>query len=171
LKTARPLRVGLISDTHGLLRPGAAAFLRGSDLIVHAGDVCDPGVLDALRTIAPTTVVRGNNDRGDWADSIRDSELVEVGAIVLYAIHDIAEIDIDPEAAGVRVVVFGHSHRPSAEERGGVLYVNPGSAGPRRFSLPISVAELSVAGLGVTARFVEIERRGHDGPQPLVPGR
>ena len=171
MKTARPVRIGLISDTHGLLRPEAAAFLRGSDLIVHAGDICDPGVLDALRAIAPTTAVRGNNDRGAWAESIRASELVEVGGIVLYAIHDIAEIDIDPGAAGVRVVVFGHSHQPSAEERGGVLYVNPGSAGPRRFRLPISIAELNVDGLGVTARFVEFESRGHAGPRPLVPGR
>ena len=165
------MRIGLISDTHGLLRPEAAAFLRGSDLIVHAGDICDPSMLEALRAIAPTTVVRGNNDRGAWADSIRASELIQFGGIVLYAIHDIAEIDVDPEAAGVRVVVFGHSHQPSAEERGGVLYVNPGSAGPRRFRLPISIAELNVDGLGVTARFVEFESRGHAGPRPLVPGR
>ena len=171
MKKAKPLRIGLISDTHGLLRPEAAAFLSGSDLIVHAGDICDPSVLDALCAIAPTTAVRGNNDRGGWADSIRESELIQVGGIVLYAIHDIAEIDIDPETAGVRVVVFGHSHQPSAEERGGVLYVNPGSAGPRRFRLPISLAELSVDGFGVTARFVELESPGHTGPRPLVPGR
>jgi putative phosphoesterase len=153
-----PLRVGLISDTHGLLRPEAAAFLRGSDLIVHAGDICDASVLDALRAIAPTIAVRGNNDRGAWAESLRESELVEVGDIVLYAIHDIAAIDIDPEAAGVRVVVSGHSHQPSAEERGGVLFVNPGSAGPRRFKLPISIAELTVDGRAVSARFAEFER-------------
>lgn len=152
------LRVGLISDTHGLLRPEAAAFLRGCDLIVHAGDICDPSVLEALRAIAPTTAVRGNNDRGAWAEAIRESELIEVGGIVLYAIHDIAEIDIDPEAAGVRVVVSGHSHQPRAEERGGVLYINPGSAGPRRFRLPISIAELTVDGAEVSARFAEIER-------------
>ena len=158
MKTAVPLRVGLISDTHGLLRPEAAAFLRGCDLIVHAGDICDPSVLEALRAIAPTTAVRGNNDRGAWADSIRASELIEVGRIVVYAIHDAAEIDIDPEAAGVRVVVSGHSHRPSAEERGSVLYINPGSAGPRRFRLPISIAELTVDGRDVSARFAEIER-------------
>ena len=152
----QPLRVGLISDTHGLLRPEAAAFLRGSHLIVHAGDICDPSVLDALRAIAPTTAVRGNNDRGAWAESLRESELIEVGAIALYAIHDIAALDIDPAAAGIRVVVFGHSHRPSCEERAGVLYVNPGSAGPRRFTLPISVAELVVKGDDVTARIEEI---------------
>jgi putative phosphoesterase len=151
-----PLRVGLISDTHGLLRPEAAAFLRGSDLIVHAGDICDPSVLDALRAIAPTVAVRGNNDHGAWAETLRESELIEVGRVVLYAIHDVAAIDIDPEAAGVRVVVSGHSHQPSAEERGGVLFVNPGSAGPRRFRLPISIAELSVDGGAVTVRFTEL---------------
>jgi putative phosphoesterase len=152
----RPLRVGLISDTHGLLRPEATAFLRGCDHIVHAGDICDVDVLEALRAIAPTTAVRGNNDRGAWADSLRESELLEVGGVVLYAIHDVAGIDIDPQAAGVRVVVSGHSHQPGAEERDGVLFINPGSAGPRRFRLPISIAELSIAGLAVTARFAEL---------------
>jgi putative phosphoesterase len=154
--TTRSLRVGLISDTHDLLRPDAAAFLRGSDLIVHAGDICGSTVLDALRAIAPTTAVRGNNDRGAWADALRESELIKVGGIVLYAIHDIAAIDINPGAAGVRVVIFGHSHQPSAEERGGVLFVNPGSAGPRRFKLPISIAELVVDGLHVSTRFAEL---------------
>jgi putative phosphoesterase len=154
-----PLRVGLISDTHGLLRPEAAAFLRGSDLIVHAGDICDRSVLDALRAIAPTVAVRGNNDRGAWAEALRESERVEVGAIVLYAIHDVAAIDIDPVAAGVRVVVSGHSHKPSADERGGVLFINPGSAGPRRFKLPISIAELIVDGARVSARFAEFDGR------------
>jgi putative phosphoesterase len=153
------MRVGLISDTHGLLRPEAAAFLRGSELIVHAGDICDPGVLAALRAIAPTTAVRGNNDRGPWADALRESELIELGDIVLYAIHDVAAIDIDPGAAGVRVVVSGHTHKPSCEERGGVLFVNPGSAGPRRFSLPISIAELTVEGGAVSTRFVELAGR------------
>jgi hypothetical protein len=154
-----PLRVGLISDTHGLLRPEATAFLRGSDLIVHAGDICDRSVLDALRAIAPTVAVRGNNDHGAWAGALRESELVEVGSIVLYAIHDLARIDIDPEAACVRVVVSGHSHKPAAAERGGVLFVNPGSAGPRRFSLPISIAELIVDGARVAARFADLEAR------------
>ena len=152
-----PLRVGLISDTHGVLRPQAVAFLRGSDLIVHAGDICDPSVLDALRAIAPTVAVRGNNDRGAWADTLRESELIEVGDIVLYAIHDVAAIDIDPDAAGVRVVVSGHSHKPSREQRGGVLFVNPGSAGPRRFTLPISIAELIVDGARVSVRFADLE--------------
>ena len=150
------LRIGLISDTHSLLRPEAAAFLRGSHLIVHAGDICDPSVIEALRAIAPTVAVRGNNDHGAWAESLRESELIEVGKVVLYAIHDVAEIDIDPEAAGVRVVVSGHSHQPSADERGGVLFVNPGSAGPRRFKLPISIAELIVDDDDVAVRFAEL---------------
>ncbi len=152
-------RVGLISDTHGLLRPDAADFLRGSDLIVHAGDICDRAVLDALEAIAPTIAVRGNNDRGAWADALRESEFVEIGGIVVYAIHDIDAIDIDAEAAGVRVVVSGHSHRPSRAERGGVLFVNPGSAGPRRFTLPISIAELVVDGGEVSVRFAELADR------------
>jgi len=148
------MRVGLISDTHGLLRPEVLDFLRGSEHVVHGGDVCDASVLEALRALAPLTAVRGNNDRGAWAASLRESELVRLGEIFLYAIHDLAEIDIEPRAAGVRVVVSGHSHRPSVEERDGVLYVNPGSAGPRRFRLPIAAAELSVEGERVTAKIV-----------------
>ena len=148
------MRVGLISDTHGLLRPEVLDFLRGSDHIVHGGDVCDPGVLDALRAVAPVTAVRGNNDRGAWASALRESELVRLGDVFVYAIHDLAGIDIEPRAAGVRVVVSGHSHRPSIDERDGVLYVNPGSAGPRRFRLPIAAGELSVGGDRVSARLV-----------------
>ena len=148
------MRVGLISDTHGLLRPEVLAFLAGSDHIVHGGDVCDPQVLDALRAVAPVTAVRGNNDRGAWAEALRESELVRLDGVFVYAIHDLSEIDIEPRAAGVRVVVSGHSHRPSVEERDGVLYVNPGSAGPRRFRLPISAGELAVEGDRVSARIV-----------------
>ena len=148
------MRIGLISDTHGLLRPEVLDFLRGSDHIVHGGDVCDAGVLEKLRAIAPLTAVRGNNDRGAWAAGLRESELVRLGDVFLYAIHDLAEIDIEPRAAGVRVVVSGHSHRPSVDERDGVLYVNPGSAGPRRFRLPIAAAELAVEGERVAAKIV-----------------
>ena len=148
------MRVGLISDTHGLLRPEVLAFLAGSDHIVHGGDVCDPQVLEALRAVAPVTAVRGNNDRGAWAAQLRESELVRLDGVFVYAIHDLAEIDIEPRAAGVQVVVSGHSHRPSVEERDGVLYVNPGSAGPRRFRLPISAGELVVEGDRVSARIV-----------------
>ncbi len=148
------MRVGLISDTHGLLRPEVLEFLRGSDHIVHGGDVCEPGVLDALRALAPVTAVRGNNDRGAWAQALRESELVRLGDVFVYAIHDVAAIDLEPRAAGVRVVVSGHSHRPSIDERDGVLWVNPGSAGPRRFRLPISAGELAVTGERVSARLV-----------------
>jgi uncharacterized protein len=149
------VRVGLISDTHGLLRPEVLAFLHGCDHVVHAGDVCDPGVLEALAALAPVTAVRGNNDRGSWASSLRETELFQLGEVFVYAIHDLAELDIEPVAAGVRVVVSGHSHKPSVEHRGGVLYVNPGSAGPRRFRLPISAGELIVTGSSVSARTVE----------------
>ena len=149
------LRIGLVSDTHGLLRPEVAEFLRGCDHIVHGGDICDQGVIMALEALPPVTAVRGNNDRGAWAEALRESELVAFGEVVVYAIHDLAQIDIDPLAAGARVVVSGHSHRPLIEERDGVLFVNPGSAGPRRFSLPISAGELLVDGARVSARTVE----------------
>jgi len=153
---ATPLRVGLISDTHGLLRPQAVDFLRGSDLIVHGGDICDGAILSSLAAIAPVIAVRGNNDHGAWAERLRESELFQVGDAFVYAIHDVAAIDIDPRAAGVQVVVSGHSHRPSVRRDDGVLYVNPGSAGPRRFKLPISVGELTVDGTSVEARTLEL---------------
>jgi putative phosphoesterase len=154
------MRVGLISDTHGLLRPEVLAFLQGSDHIVHGGDLCDPGILQALAAVAPVTAVRGNNDQGPWASSLRETELFRLGDVFLYAIHDLAQLDIEPGAAGVRVVVSGHSHRPSVEQRGGVLYVNPGSAGPRRFRLPISAAELTLSRSEVSARIVEFAGKG-----------
>lgn len=150
------LRVGLISDTHGLLRPEALAFLGGSDHIVHGGDICDASVLEALAAIAPVTAVRGNNDHGSWASGLRETELLRLGEVFVYAIHDLAQLDMEPNAAGVQVVVSGHSHRPLVERRAGVLYVNPGSAGPRRFRLPISVGELIVKGRSVSARIVEL---------------
>jgi putative phosphoesterase len=150
------LRVGLISDTHGLLRPEALSFLGGSDHIVHGGDICDASVLEALAAIAPVTAVRGNNDHGSWASCLRETELLRLGEVFVYAIHDLAQLDMEPHAAGVQVVVSGHSHRPSVERRAGVLYVNPGSAGPRRFRLPISVGELIVNGRSVSARVVEL---------------
>ena len=150
------LRVGLISDTHGLLRPEALKFLGGSDHIVHGGDVCDASVLEALAAIAPVTAVRGNNDHGSWASRLRETELFRLGEVFVYAIHDLAQLEIEPHAAGVQVVVSGHSHRPLVERRAGVLYVNPGSAGPRRFRLPISVGELIVNGRSVSARVVEL---------------
>lgn len=150
------LRVGVISDTHGLLRPEAAAFLRGCDHIVHGGDITDAAVLEKLSKIAPVTAVRGNNDRGAWAEKIRETELVRIGDIHVYAIHDLADLDIDPRAAGVDVVISGHTHKPLTQERDGVLFVNPGSAGPRRFKLPISIAELTIVGTAVSSRTIEL---------------
>jgi putative phosphoesterase len=150
------LRIGVISDTHGLLRPQAEAFLRGCDHILHAGDVCDAGTLEQLRRIAPVTAVRGNNDRGAWACALAETEFVPFGGTLVCVIHDLAQLDIEPGAAGVRVVVSGHSHRPLVEDRGGVLFVNPGSSGPRRFRLPISIGEMLIDGSVVQARTVEL---------------
>jgi putative phosphoesterase len=154
-------RIGLISDTHGLLRPEALAFLQGCDHIVHGGDIGGPSILAELAGIAPLTAVRGNNDRDAWADAVPETDLVQIGGVFLYALHDIAELDIDAASAGVQVVVTGHSHKPLIDLRGGVLYINPGSAGPRRFSLPISVGELIVDGDTLTPRIVELELASH----------
>jgi putative phosphoesterase len=131
------MRIGLISDTHGLIRDEALRSLAGADHIIHAGDIVKPEILDRLRGMAPLTAVRGNNDRGDWANALPEYEVVEFGKVLVYVRHDRAELDIDPAAAGFRVVVCGHSHQPAVDTREGVLYVNPGSAGPRRFKLPI----------------------------------
>lgn len=150
-------RVGVISDTHGLLRPEAAAFLRGSDFLIHAGDIGDAKILKDLAAIAPLTAVRGNNDNGPWAASVQDTEVLRIEDVLIYVIHDLARLDLAPSAAGFQVVVSGHSHRPSVEEKGGVLYLNPGSAGPRRFKLPIAVADLVVHGGSVQARITELE--------------
>lgn len=155
------LRVGLISDTHDLLRPEAKAFLRGCVHIVHAGDITTRGILDELATLAPVTAVRGNNDRGAWAEDLRETELVQIGEVSIYVIHDLKQLDLDPGAAGVHVVVSGHSHKPAIEKLGGVLFVNPGSAGPRRFKLPISVGELLISGSSIDAiqaRILELGR-------------
>jgi uncharacterized protein len=153
------IRIGLISDTHGLLRPEALDVLRGSDFIVHAGDIGED-ILEPLSTIAPVTAVRGNNDRASWADRIGETEWLRFGEITLHVLHDLADLAIDPKAAGVDVVVTGHSHRPKIERRGGVLYVNPGSAGPLRFNLPVSVGLMQISGKEVTARIVELESLG-----------
>ena len=149
-------RIGLISDTHGLLRPRAVSFLRGCDHIVHGGDIGHAAILAQLSALAPITAVRGNNDAGVWAVRLPQAELVQIGEVYIYVLHDVAQLDIDPKAAGVHVVVSGHSHKPSVGRRDGILYVNPGSAGPRRFMLPISVAELIVADGAVSARLVEL---------------
>ena len=148
--------IGIISDTHGLLRPQALEALQGVDLILHAGDIGNQQVLDTLNTIAPVVAVRGNNDKGDWAQALPDWEVVEIGNVSIYMLHDVKEIEISPSGGGFQVVVSGHSHKPSVEERRGVLFVNPGSAGPRRFTLPVSLAHLHVVGEKVEARIVEL---------------
>lgn len=150
------LRIGLISDTHGLLRPEALALLRGSDHIVHAGDIGNQDILQKLSAIAPVAAVRGNNDKDAWARTIPETQLLKFGKTFVYVLHDLAELDIDPKAAGVDVVVSGHSHRPIVEKRDGVLFVNPGSAGPRRFRLPIAVGELVITNATITPRIVEL---------------
>jgi putative phosphoesterase len=145
-------RIGLISDTHGLLRPEALAALRGCDALVHAGDIGPAEVLHRLQEIAPLTVVRGNNDRADWARALPHTALLPVDGLLVCVVHDVSETP-QPLPAGVRVVVSGHSHKPGCAERGGVLWVNPGSAGPRRFRLPVSVGELLITGSEVEVRL------------------
>jgi uncharacterized protein len=151
------LQVGLISDTHGLLRPQAVAALKRCAHILHAGDVGAPDILPELARLAPVVAVRGNNDRDPWAAGLRDFEVVELAGVRLYLLHDLADLDLDPVAAGIGVVVCGHSHQPRVERVHGVLYVNPGSAGPRRFKLPISVARLTIVGGEVTASLTELD--------------
>ena len=150
------MTVGVISDTHGLLRPEATKALRGSKLIVHAGDVGNAEVLERLRAIAPTVAVRGNVDGGAWATALPVTDVVEVGRLRLYVLHELSGLDLDPKAAGFAAVISGHTHRPSAEVRNGVLYLNPGSAGPRRFSLPVAVAKLQVVGVSLSHEILEL---------------
>ena len=150
-------RIGVISDTHGLVRPEALRALAGADLIVHAGDIGSPQVLDALRAVAPVVAVRGNNDRGPWAAALADTEVVEAAGRSLYVLHDVKELDLDPRAAGFDAVIAGHSHQPRIDRRDGVLYLNPGSAGPRRFRLPIAVAWLAVESASLDAEIVELD--------------
>ena len=151
-----PGLIGVISDTHGLLRTEALEALNGVDLILHAGDIGNSQVLEALQSIAPVVAVRGNNDIGEWAAKLPECEVVEAGQVNVYMLHNVKEINLNPVAKGFQVVVSGHSHKPSVEERMGVLYVNPGSAGPRRFSLPVSVARLRIKGQSVIAELVEL---------------
>jgi len=151
------LRIGLISDTHGLLRPAAVDFLRGCERIIHAGDIGGLPILEALGTLAPVIAVRGNNDLEDALAGVPETVRVELGAVHLYVLHDLKQLAIEPAAEGINVVVSGHSHKPLIEEREGVLYVNPGSAGRRRFKLPISVGELVIDGREVMPRVVELD--------------
>lgn len=154
----RPISIGLISDTHGLLRPEAIEVLRGSDFIIHAGDIGSPDVLAGLSRLAPVTAIRGNVDRGPWASSLPDNEVLQAGAAFIFVIHNIADLNLDPAAAGFQAVISGHSHQPEWREKDGVLFVNPGSAGRRRFKLPVTVGRLSVTDAGITADLVELAR-------------
>jgi putative phosphoesterase len=148
--------IGVISDTHDLLRPEALAALAGSELILHAGDVCRPEVLEELERVAPVVAVRGNNDRGSWARALPLSRTLDVSGFRLHVIHDLKELAVDPKVEGYHAVLSGHSHQPRAQRRNGVLYLNPGSAGPRRFKLPVALARLSVGKAGLRARIVEL---------------
>ena len=154
--TKERITLGVISDTHGLLRPEAVKALRGSDRILHAGDVGAPEILEGLAQIAPVTAIRGNVDTDAWARSLPATEVVEAGGVSLYMLHDLGQFDLKARAAGFRVVVYGHSHQPKMEEKNGVLYFNPGSAGPRRFHLPVSVGKLTIAAGKVRAELVEL---------------
>lgn len=149
--------VGVISDTHGLLRPEALEALRGSDHIVHAGDVGAPEIVDALTKISPLTVIRGNVDTEPWARRLPKTELVELGGVSIYVVHDRAQLDVRPEGTGIRVVIYGHSHEPKIEEKNGVLYFNPGSAGPRRFTLPVSLGKLVIEKDDVRPDLIRLE--------------
>jgi putative phosphoesterase len=149
--------IGLISDTHGLIRPQALAALKGVDLIIHAGDIGKPEVLDALQTIAPLVAVKGNVDRGRWAKPLPDTRALKVGGARVFVVHNVNELDFNPAARHYQVVISGHSHKPSVVTHNGVLLVNPGSAGPRRFKLPVAVGRLRVDCLDVSAEIVHLE--------------
>lgn len=151
------LRVGLISDTHGLLRPEALAALHRSDRIIHAGDIGDPSILAQLSAIAPVFAVRGNNDHGGWAETLPETRRVDAGDVRIFVIHDVNQLTSDPPAGRIDVIVSGHSHRPHSERRGGVLYVNPGSAGPRRFRLPVSLGMLNIEGGRIDVELASLD--------------
>jgi uncharacterized protein len=152
------LNIGVISDTHGLLRPEALEVLRGSDRIIHAGDVGDAEILDQLALIAPVTAVRGNVDQGAWSRKLPQTAVVEAGGVSMYVLHNLEELDLKPEAAGFAALIYGHSHVPKQEMKNGVLYFNPGSAGPRRFKLPVSAGRLSVRQGKVLGEIIVIQK-------------
>jgi len=152
------IAIGVISDTHGLLRPEALAALQGSDYIIHAGDIGDPEILTQLAAIAPVTAIRGNVDRDAWARKIPITQVLEVEGVSIYVLHNLAELDLKAGAAGFAAVIYGHSHIPKMEAKNGVLYFNPGSAGPKRFKLPVSVGRLTVSAGKTTAEIIELEK-------------
>jgi uncharacterized protein len=149
-------RIGLISDTHGRLREEALRALEGSELIIHAGDVGNPEIIDALKALAPVVAVRGNVDTQPWASALPETEVVETGVATIYLLHDVHALDLNPAAAGFHIVVSGHSHKPARTERDGILYINPGSAGPRRFQLPVTVARLDLSQQPWKVDFVDL---------------
>jgi hypothetical protein len=149
-------KIGLISDTHGMLRLEAIRALEGSDLILHGGDVGKPELIDVLKSLAPVIAVRGNIDTEPWATALPTNAVVEIGNVRIFVLHDIDQLDLDPVAAGYHVVVYGHSHKPASEEKSGVLYVNPGSAGPRRFQLPVTIAKLDLSRAPWKIEFVDL---------------
>lgn len=149
-------KIGLISDTHGMLRLEAIRALKGSDLILHAGDVGKPEIIDALKSLAPVIAVRGNIDTEPWATELPAHAVVEIGDTRIFVLHDIHQLELDPVAAGYHVVVYGHSHKPASEEKSGVLYINPGSAGPRRFQLPVTIAKLDLSRAPWKIEFVDL---------------
>jgi hypothetical protein len=155
---SHPKRIGLISDTHGLLRDEALRALRDSEMIVHAGDVGAPEILDSLSALAPVVVVRGNVDTAEWAQTLPVTAVADAGAVQIYVLHDVKALDLDPVAAGFQIVVSGHSHKFGRSEQSGVWYINPGSAGPRRFQLPITVARLNLRKTPWDLEFVDLEK-------------
>lgn len=163
----KPTRIGLISDTHGLLREEALLALCGSELILHAGDVGNPQILEKLREVAPVVAVRGNVDTEAWAASLPETTVAETSSANIYVLHDVNALDLDPAAAGFQIVLSGHSHKPGRSERKSVLYINPGSAGPRRFHLPITIARLNLGVRPWTVEFVDLEKKGRVGDRKV----
>ena len=161
MKIGKTILIGVISDTHGLLRPEALEALRGSDQIIHAGDVGSPEILDKLSAIAPVTAVRGNIDKAPWCRKLPDTQVLELGGVSIYVLHDLAQLDLKPKAAGFAAVISGHSHIPKQETRDGVLYFNPGSAGARRFKLPVSLGRLTVEDGSVRGELLTLPPADH----------
>jgi putative phosphoesterase len=152
------MKIGVISDTHGSLRPAAIRVLKGCSQIIHAGDLGDPKILIELKKIAPVSVVRGNIDQGVWAQSLPETEIVSIGNLQIYVLHNLDSLDLDPVKSGFQIVISGHTHKPKLEEKNNVRYLNPGSAGPRRFNLPITLAILDIELSEIQVRFVDLEK-------------
>ena len=157
LKEKNKYLIAVISDTHGLLRDSVFDVFKGADIILHAGDVCGTSIIDKLLKTAPVIAVRGNMDGGKWADQLPETEIIKIGNILIYMLHDFNKLDLDPEIAGFNIVISGHTHQPNIEQKNNVLYLNPGSAGPRRFDYPVSVALLEIQGTSLKPKIIEID--------------